>query len=290
MAPNYSRPGRGAPRHRWSWFADKASGTKIALWSVIVAAVVGLAPVLAPLWTTQAGSGPGAPSSNTPTPPTPSGLVTPSATPPTVRASPPPKSKPLTSIPRELLLYHNAAALNPCAAAPVCWNHYDTTQFITVMTFSIVQCQPFNVRDVQYAEGQALQRSDANNNYYFETVILYPNKEAAARVMDSLRKAIDGCPSAPADDGSGRIFRRSQTTRQLLGDESFWAGLQAYSTSTSPMAGGIRSQVTRRGSVLVVYTDVSYDYTSAPQTQDFAKVEDDTKSILPELCKFDPVC
>jgi hypothetical protein len=58
MTPDHSRPRKGSPKHRWSWYEDQASATKAAVWIGVATVIVGLlgvgATLVAPLMTVQA--------------------------------------------------------------------------------------------------------------------------------------------------------------------------------------------------------------------------------------------
>ena len=90
---------------------------------------------------------------------------------------------------------------------------------------------------------------------------------STAKVMDNLRKAIDGCRTIPANDGTGRTrqLRTTPKARSTTMDQAGqWAGAIGHRSPGSSVSVSLPSN--------------------------FTKVEEDTRSILPKLCVFAPVC
>lgn len=293
--------GSRAGRHRSSWFSDHASEAKVVLWvgvATVLTGLIGAAATLVgeyPPWAgtrpapaDMAAGGPGATPSPGPTltpSPTPVPEPSPTTGPVTAASSAPAALPPLTEIPADFLLHDGDVAREPEV-----WKSHDEP-----VGYDLIQCHPFDLRDVPYTDIRVLQGLLPGRSY-FETLILYGGEVTAARVFGTLRQAIQDCPLRPWSEQPGGTVRRTQ--QQYDGeelpsgayDESMLVSEAYYDSAGQAVAKGRRMMITRRGTAVVLYSIVGTTLT-APHPDDFAPLVDDTAEILPAMCKFDePRC
>jgi hypothetical protein len=278
------RIGARRVRHRWSWFAERGSATKVTLIVGLLGVAATLATAVLPVLTGGQGGVAVPPAvAHSSTSPVPSGVAaTPTAGGSPTAVSPRsghPRRQPATKIPDRLLI-------NDDASAGTGWGRSeDVPQFKISVTGQCIEPDP---AALPYSDGRRLLlgATGSGARIFTEALIVYRDQDTAEQEIHDLKAALDRC-YRPRDK-NGNLWR---ITREELGlpAESLRVSTVGETATGQPARFAIFSVVAQRGVAVVFYSDLRFEQSVRPADV-FAGLEADAKQMLDRMCIFDPGC